>query len=240
MHILILEDDLVQQRRMAEAIEKNKDAQIKGIFISSRPEEVLERAEKNGQENIYFLDLEIRGEKRAGFQTAAKIREKDLFGAIIFVTTHSELAPVTFEYQVSALDFIAKDLKQNIFEAKVRTCLEKAVNQAQTLNNEFDYFTFKNKYCSFQVPFHELLYFETSEIPHKLRVVTMHKEMEFYADLKEVEGMDERLFCCHRSYIVNIEKVRSILKKEREVSFDGQHSCLVSRKYMKELQAALL
>lgn len=239
MNILILEDDFLQQRRIETTIEKYKFLGIKDIFLSSNPDKIIAHADQKSDGNVYFLDLEIDGIRRAGFETAARIREKDLFGPIIFVTTHSEMMPVTFEYQVSALDFVAKDLAPEAFETKIKSCLEKASAQIKTLSNDHNYFVFKNKYCSWRLPFNELLYFETSEIPHKLRVISATKEMEFYADLKEIEDTDERFFRCHRSYILNLEQIRAIHKKERKAEFKSGKSCLISRKYMRILQEKL-
>lgn len=239
MNILILEDDFPQQKRIQQAVENSGVKDIQDVFVTSYPEKIIQHADKTSEGNVYFLDLEIRGEQRAGFEVAARIREKDRFGVIVFITTHSEMAPVTFEYQVSALDFIVKDLSQSLYEEKVCSCLIKAKEQIQTLRGEFDYFTFQNKHCSFQVPFHEILYFETSEIPHKLRLVTVNKEMEFYADLKEVEGLDERLFRSHRSYIVNIARIRTVQKAEHLIEFDNGYTCLLSRRYAKALQGEL-
>ena len=41
---------------------------------------------------------------------AQEIRKYDTQGIIVFVTTHSEFAPISYQYMVSALTFIDKGL----------------------------------------------------------------------------------------------------------------------------------
>lgn len=48
---------------------------------------------------------------------------------IVFVTTHSEFMPLAFQYQVSALDYIDKELPHTEFVQRVETALLYAVRQ---------------------------------------------------------------------------------------------------------------
>ena len=58
--------------------------------------------------HLFFLDIEIKGEEKKGLEIAKEIRKKDPHATIVFVTTHSEFMPITFQYKVAALDFIDK------------------------------------------------------------------------------------------------------------------------------------
>ena len=90
-----------------EALEKHSIL-YKKIFSTSRPIHLLNEINFRAGYHIYFLDLEINNHSRKGLEIAQLIRQKDSYGTIVFVTTHSELAPKTFAYKVSALDFIEK------------------------------------------------------------------------------------------------------------------------------------
>ena len=57
---------------------------------------------------VFLLDIDIDGERKKGLEVASEIRQQDANAVIIFVTTHSEFAPISFKYKVSALDFIDK------------------------------------------------------------------------------------------------------------------------------------
>lgn len=111
-------------------------------------------------------------------EIAVEIRNRDPYAVIVFVTTHSEFMPVSFQYQVSALDFIDKELPEELFSHRI----EKAItyvqdNQGKTLAE--DSFVFTNVKSQIQVPFSDLLYIETSLIPHKLILYSTKQRVEF-------------------------------------------------------------
>lgn len=66
------------------------------------------------------------------------------------------------------------------------------------------------------VPFHEVEYVMTDE-PHRLALVTLDRIVYFYGALKEIEIIDERLFRCHQSYIVNTKQMSSYDAKQKMI-----------------------
>ncbi|MDB8565241.1 response regulator transcription factor [Turicibacter sanguinis] len=238
MEIFILEDDPIQRHRLEkiikEALEKSSIL-YKKIFATARPVQLLNEINSIGNHHIYFLDLEINNHLGKGLEIAQLIREKDPYGTIVFVTTHSELAPKTFAYKVSALDFIEKDQSDFEFRKRIEECLIIA-NQYQQKPISEDSFIFENKYTKFQIPFSEILYFETSEIPHKINLVTSKKNISFYGKLSDIVKMDGRLFSCHKSFVVNIPNIISVDKKNKLVYFNNGMFCFVSRRLLKEVE----
>ncbi|MBH5318046.1 response regulator transcription factor [Paenibacillus sp. GSMTC-2017] len=237
MNIFILEDNLFQQQRLERIVKfltLKHQIRYKSLFSTAKPDHLLAQIDLTANHHIYFLDLEINNEAHKGLSVAKEIRKKDPYGTIVFVTTHSELAPTTFAYRVAALDFIEKDLAEEQFILKVEQCLLIA-DKHRTIPVCKDNFSFENKYASFQIPFSDILYFETIEIAHKIRLKTKSKVIGFYAELKEIEQYDDRLFRCHRAFVVNLANVRSIDKKNKLVLFDHDESCLVSRRLQKEM-----
>ncbi|HHJ7113798.1 TPA: response regulator [Streptococcus pyogenes] len=100
--------------------------------------------------SAFFLDIDIKGEDKKGMEIAVEIRNRDPHAVIVFVTTHSEFMPVSFQYQVSALDFIDKELPEELFSHRI----EKAItyvqdNQGKTLAE--DSFVFINVKSPFQI-----------------------------------------------------------------------------------------
>lgn len=91
-------------------------------------------------------------------------------------------------------------------------------------------FFFSNQHSNFQVPFSDILYFETTEISHKLRLICKSRLVNFYATLGEIESLDERFFKVHRSFVVNLENIAQIDRSEGVIYFDQNHSCLISRR----------
>ncbi|MFX3799847.1 DNA-binding response regulator, partial [Streptococcus suis] len=77
----------------------------KKFEISGKPHQLLQAIEEKGVHQLFFLDIEIKEDELKGLQVAKQIRDIDPYASIVFVTTHSEFMPLSFRYQVSALDY---------------------------------------------------------------------------------------------------------------------------------------
>lgn len=78
---------------------------------------------------IYFLDIELEGgtKKHTGLDLALKIKEVDQEAMIVFVTTHEEMAILTFERQIGPLDYITKSTNDEQFQQRVTNCMYTAL-----------------------------------------------------------------------------------------------------------------
>ncbi|HEO7006372.1 TPA: response regulator, partial [Streptococcus agalactiae] len=122
MNIFILEDNFIQQARLERIIEEVKirrSIHSKMVNTFEKPVQLLESICEKGMHNLYFLDIEIKNDEQRGLEVAKQIRQIDPYAQIVFVTTHSELMPLTFRYQVSALDYIDKGLSQEAFSRRI-------------------------------------------------------------------------------------------------------------------------
>ena len=126
MDIFVLEDDIPQQFRMERAINlvmESNNWHYRYLEISSNPDEIIAVA-GNGEHQIFFLDLEIKGEEQQGIDVAKAIREKNSTAIIVFVTTHSEFMLLTYQSLVGAIDFIDKGLNEEAFNERLFVCLK--------------------------------------------------------------------------------------------------------------------
>lgn len=242
MNILILEDDIFQQQKLEQIIKDimvKKKRKYKNLYSTAKPDSLLARIDTAARHQIYFLDIEIKDVETKGMEVAQQIRAMDKFGTIVFVTTHSEFAPATFGYRVAALDFIDKDSEEDEFIEKVEACLDVAYEAVDEPVSK-DAFVFENQNTAFQLPFSEIFYFETTEISHKLRLITKDRTMTFYGDMKEIEKKDKRLVRCHRSFIINIENVVRINKEENLAEFGDDFSAMISRRLLRKTSQLLV
>ena len=60
----------------------------------------------------------------------------DPYGVIVFITTHSEFAPITYAYKVSAFDFIAKDSPIDTIKQHLVDCFENLLNNRASEKKE--------------------------------------------------------------------------------------------------------
>lgn len=126
MNVFVLEDDFAQQSRIESivgSLMERHHIQTKKFEVFGKPDQLIRAVEEKGAHQLFFLDIEIRADDKKGLEVAQQIRDIDPFAIIVFVTTHSEYMPLAFRYQVSALDFIDKELAPTEFEARIETAL---------------------------------------------------------------------------------------------------------------------
>lgn len=241
MNIFILEDNFLQQTRIEQIVKKildDKKIECRHLEVYGKPNQLLEDISERGRHQLFLLDIEIKDEEKRGLDVAREIRKLDSQATIAFVTTHSEFMPISFEYLVSAVDFIDKELPEQEFIKrieKVIVCVSD--NQGRTVSD--DSFVFTGPKAQVQVPFKDLLYIETSSIAHKLTLYSKRDIVEFYGQLSDILEQEPRLFQCHRSFIVNPQNISSIDKENRVVNFQNGSSCIVSRLKIRSLMKAV-
>ena len=119
-------------------------------------------------------------------------------------------------------------MNDETFYERVRLAIEYTMEKLGATIAQ-DSFTFETSMAHVQVPFNNILFFETSPTIHKVILHTKEERMEFYASISEVERADERLYRCHRSFIVNPENIVKINKEEKMAMFDNNIGCPISR-----------
>ncbi|MFC6331900.1 LytR/AlgR family response regulator transcription factor [Paenibacillus septentrionalis] len=240
MSIFILEDDVIQAQSLKQSIEEICLAQhIPYDFIeaTSRYEHIISKVPACTYLPIYFLDIEIKNEERKGLEVAQEIRKVDPHGIIVFVTTHSELASISYQYMVSALTFIEKDLSRPERLQKIEACLQHYVQKNKVEHKE-DYFFVENVHTTVKVPFHTIEYIMTDE-PHRLKLITTNQFIQLYGSLKEIEQIDSRLIRCHQSYVVNEQQIQGLDVAGQHVILKSGKQVPVSRRMMKKMKVRL-
>ncbi|KGR73306.1 LytTR family transcriptional regulator DNA-binding domain-containing protein [Streptococcus phocae subsp. salmonis] len=231
MNIFVLEDDFVQQSRLEKLLNRlleKHQLHPKRFEISGKPDQLVNFIEEKGAHQLFFLDIEIKSEELRGLQVAKQIRDIDPYAIIVFVTTHSELMPLSFRYKVAALDYIDKELEASEFESRIEEALLYAKSKDSKTVAE-DSFYFKSKYAQVQFPFNEVYYIETSPRPHRVILYTKTERMEFTASLSEILKQEKRLIQCHRSFAINPTNVVKVDRKSKLVYFSKGDKCLISR-----------
>ncbi|MFB1052086.1 LytR/AlgR family response regulator transcription factor [Paraliobacillus sp. JSM ZJ581] len=237
MSIFIYEDDIIQGnqfKRLAEEICEKHQIPFDFIEVTSKSDQIIEKIPLTTFIPIYFLDIEIKKERRKGLQVAQKIRRHDSLGIIVFVTTHSEFAPISYQYMVSAFTFIDKALSYNERYHLIKQCLSYYEVRNQT-NIPTDDFIVENTNTTIKVPFKTVEYIATDG-PHRLVLVTSEQVIHFYGTLKEIANLDNRLFRCHQSFIVNMNQIASYDKTNRMIILRNNERIPVSRRLSSKIR----
>lgn len=243
LSVFICEDDPIQRLKMEKIIEnyimiEEFDMQI--ILSTANPDKVIGYLNAHSDtRGIYFLDVDL-GQEMNGIQLGATIRELDINGKIVFITTHSELLTLTFQYKVEAMDYILKDdsdrIQQRVYEALIqaqRHYLADSSGQQDMLRlkigSQIRVFSLKS-----------VMFIETSATPHKLVLHLDNSSIEFYGKINEIENLATPFFRAHKSYVVNTENIETINKSRKEINLINGETILVSVRQLRKLEAMVL
>lgn len=236
MEIYILEDNLVQQGRLEQALDKELKPYGKTLACVQtfdQPDQLLEALGPANSQQLFFLDIEIKGKEKEGLHLAQDIRKQLPDAHIVFVTTHSEFMPLTFSYQLLALDYIDKALDENAFQQKIATALAYVAKYAP--NQREETFSFHSETDHIELPYDRLLYIETSSKGHNVILQGTHNRYEFRANISTLAKANPKLFRSHRSYLINPNKIIRLDKKSKTVEMLDGSWCSVSRTRIGEL-----
>lgn len=188
---------------------------------------------------LFFLDIDLKSDIN-GLALAQRIRQIQPRCFIIFITSHSEMSFLTFQYKVEALDFIIKDTSDHI-KSKIHECLLDVENKYTSLNNTINR-TFKinqnDRYIT--IDYDDIIFFETSGNIHKVLLHARKRIIEFSGQLKDIEKqLDYRFYRCHRSYIINKDNISEINFNSLTVYMNNGESCPVSVRLKKGLKKTI-
>lgn len=242
--IYIAEDNHIQRQLIRHSIENYimiEDLALEVALDCPCPKDLLTYLEKtNDRNNIYFLDIDF-GPKASmnGLELAQTIRQLDPLGRIIFITSHSQLAPLTFKYKVEALDFIVKDSDQDL-QAQLIEVLKVIIEREKEAADVKKRFAFKQGRRTRVIDYKDILYIESIAQAHKLALVTIKSRFEFYERLKNLENKNEGLVRVHRSFIVNLSHIKSLDRQENFLHLSNQNVIPFAANKAKELNHYLL
>ena len=204
--------------------------------VTSDPHDIIKdflTAENTG---LFFLDIDLNSDLN-GLTLAQKIRQIQPRCFIIFITSHSEMSFLTFQYKVEALDFIIKDSTEHI-KSKIHECLLDVQDKYTSLNNNINrtFIINQNDKC-ITIDYSDINFFETSSNIHKIVLHSQKRILEFTGQLKDIEKqLDYRFYRCHKSYIINKDSIVSIDYKESIVYMRNGETCPVSIRLKKGLK----
>lgn len=105
-----------------------------------------------------------------------------------------------------------------------------------------DYFDYNYKGNDLKIPYHDILYIETTGVSHKLRIIGKNFAKEFYGTMTDIQEKDkhtQRFYSPHKSFLVNIGNIREIDRKNLEIVFYEDHRCPISRLKIRKLKDIL-
>lgn len=236
LSLFVCEDDPAQRRAIVKIIRNivlMEELDMRLVLDAGDPYELLEAVRASENTGVYFLDIDLNSDMN-GMRLAQQIRLSDPRGFIIFITAHSELSFMTFQYRVEAMDFVLKD---NPAEArvKIRECLFRAMERYTLQTNKtHKVYTMEAGGRKISVDYDDIFFFETSAHIHKIILHARDRQIEFSGTMKELAGtLDDNFVRCHRSFLVNKTNIKEADVKNRIIYFPNGETCLMSTRMMK-------
>lgn len=240
LEICICEDNQALRQKISQwvgnfCLLSELDANL--ALSTENPLLVLEYYRMVSQAVLFFLDIDL-GTQMDGMELAQKIREyhKDAF--IVFFTTKSEMAPLTFKYQVEALDFIVKDGDEDEIKERILSTIRTAVAR-HVKTGTGKVFQVKQDDKVIQLPLDEIIYIETTGTRYKLNLYTHQRRLSLNGELKKIEAdLDERFIRSHQSFLVNRDHITAYQFPKNEFTLSDGSVIPMSRagkKILKDL-----
>ncbi|WP_286906803.1 LytR/AlgR family response regulator transcription factor [Clostridium sp. UBA1652] len=238
IRVFICEDNEIQRKRYKKVVEntidiENLDMQL--VIDTEKPEEIIEYVKTNKGIGLYFLDIELEGQKMDGIKLAAEIRKYDPLGFIVFITSHVEMSHLAFKYRIEAMEYIEK-YKFDEIKERIAECILDANNRYTSSKSEIKIFNLKIEGKIIAIEQDRILFFETLSGKHKILLHGIGRQLTFSGNLNDIEKeLDDNFYRCHKSYIVNKNNIRKIDTKNKIIHMLNGEECMVSYRKIKGL-----
>ena len=197
-------------------ISHNLKAQIS--YTTTNPIDLLQYT-KTHPTDVLLLDIDLKS-STSGLEIAEQIRKIDKSIYIIFVTGHFEFGMVAYKYKT--FDFLQKPLTRERFEETIlRLYSDIFGDKVKYLKLDNDKTVIKENTIKF-----------IKKDGMKVIFKTDTRDYETYSSFSKISEMLPYNFVrCHKSYIVNIDKIVDIDLSDNIITFSKNDKCYIGPKY---------
>lgn len=225
--IAICDDEkqtLDQIRKLVSVFFREKNMEV-SIVCFSGGEELL-RYDRSV--DILFLDIQMNGID--GMETARKLRSRNFRGFLIFITVLREMVFQSFEVQ--AYDYLVKPVEEKKFVGTMERLLVSMNNVSE------ERLLVQKGYERSIIPFADIIYAEIIDRKVYLHLASS-EVVDFYDRIENLEErLDSRFFRCHRSYLINMQYLKSY--KNGVAYMEGGKEIPISRLRSKAFSEVIL
>jgi DNA-binding LytR/AlgR family response regulator len=220
---------IVDDEPLAREVLKTYIDQMKNVELVAACENALEANEALHQHDVDLLCLDIHMPQITGIEFLKSLKNPPL---VLFTTAHPDYALEGFELDV--VDYLLKPISLDRFMKAINKVEERLEKHGEQEEN--DHFYVKADKKLVKVFYRDMLYIEGLKDYVILR--NEHNRVITLQTMKSLENKlpKENFIRVHRSYIVNIDKIQSIMGNMLEIEEKGQIKHIpVGKNYRDEL-----
>lgn len=223
LSIAICDDEYIHRNVLVKYLERVFYNENYEVLEFKRGEDLLD----NYPKKLDILLLDIQMSDLNGIETAKEIRKFDTTVIIIFTTAIFDF--IQKGYEVRAFRYLIKPISYDEFSKHLLECKNSIINDFKK-NIKIKEINNGNIVI---LPINSLLYIETES-----RITLIHTDKKIYITRESIKNYENELkdfsfYRCHRSYLINLNKVSCINKDSVYVKDD---EILVSRYKIKDLK----
>ena len=203
-------------------IEHNFDANV--IFKGTNADEVLQFIKNNYNKiDVLILDINLKSEV-SGLDIAKNLRNYNKNAYIIFTTGHLEYIMMAYKYKT--FDYLPKPIT---FE-KIEETVIRLFNDITNNSNKYLKLVSKNMLINED----DIYYIKKDGM--RAIFISPYQTYEIYNSFSKIQNsLPPNFIRCHKSYIVNINKISDIRININKIYFKDNISCSIGPKYKNNL-----
>lgn len=178
---------------------------------------------------IYILDIDSLGEN--AILMAKKIRKKDWSSVIIFNTEFIDM----WCYKILSLRLLVLDIVNH------KTIKESILVAIKFILKYGKVIQIKSHNTIYKINSNDILYIISEKMQHRVSIVTNTKTISTNSTLTEIKSLlNDKFIYCHRSCLVNSDRIVTLNKSQRRIIFDNGTSLdLLSVRSVKNIETKI-
>lgn len=155
--------------------------------------------------------------------------------AFLLVIADTGISPMSYlRPAIMPTSLLLKPIRKEELMAVIREMIE-VFSEKFAEDNGTEVFIIDSREGRQYIPYHQIYYIEAKE--KKIYIRTKQEEYGFYETIENMEKQLPDGFCrCHRSYIVNMDKVTLIKASQNIIELQGDIEVPLSRSYKKTVK----
>ena len=204
--------------QMLEKIFISNDISAEITLSCANPNDVINYISLN-KVDVLLLDVELNS-NLSGIDISKELRKNNKDAYIIFLSGY--------------MDYVFESLKSKIFDyllkpisyEKLERCILRLINDITKSNNK--YITLPNNKITLRED--DITFIEKNKM--KAIIYANNRKYETYSSLDKLENcLSDNFKRCHKSYIINTDKISQIDSSSNTIYFNNNLTCSLGQKY---------